>query len=771
MMRGIKKIWRKTDRIRNAGIGDKFFNHAMDMLSVAGFDGYFKVLNPAWSKTLGWSNQELLSKPWIEFVHPDDIEATNIMRSTIIVGEVLINFENRYRCKNGSYKWLSWTSYPSPNEKIMFGIARDITERKQFEATIKESEERLRVTMEVTNTAIWDWDLINDKWYASPLYYTMLGYEPVEGESDRSIWLQRIHPDDREFVKGKIMDVLSGEKAEYIYEARMIHADGTYRWHQVQGYVAATNQEGRATRMLGTRTDITERKQTEEAIRESEQLFSTIFFKSPVAISITSRDDGKIVEANETFLHDLEFSREDVIGKPIMELGIFYDPNYRQKLIEELIKTGAVMGFECPFKTKSGKILYGIVSMSSILYKGKPHQLTTVIDITDRKQAEIKIRYSERLLNESQRVSKIGSYTFDILSGYWEGSAYLNDMFGVDRSKPFSIEEWLGVIHPDDRKMMDEYLVMEVLEKKQCFDKKYQIINQINQQKIWVHGYGELEFDQSGNPVKMIGTIQDITDWEKTTEELIVAKEKAEQSDRLKSSFLANMSHEIRTPMNSIMGFASLLPEEGSKELVAKYANIIVQNSEQLVGLIDGIVLYSKLQTGLFSFRPACFEVQKLLDDIMQSFNLPMYQQQVTLKLASKPCKSAEIYSDYDKLRQIITNLITNAFKYTHKGEITLGCTPQENSHEFYVKDTGIGIPTKDIPYIFDRFYRGSNIDPSRMRGTGLGLCIVKELVEMLGGTIRVESNSDESNGEKGSCFYFSIPNKKHIKNENSIYG
>jgi PAS domain S-box-containing protein len=515
--------------------------------------------------------------------------------------------------------------------------------------------------------------------------------------------------------------------------------------------------------MLGIRTDITERKQAEEAIRESEQLFSTIFYKSPVAISITSREDGKIVEANETFLHDLEFTRDDVIGKPIMELGIFYDPTYREKLIEELFKTGAVSGLECPFKTKSGKILFGIVSMSSILYKGKPHQLTSVINITDRKQAEIKIRDSERLLNESQRVSKIGSYTFDILSGYWEGSAYLNDMFGVDRSKPHSVEEWLGVIHPADREMMNNYFANEIIGKRQRFDKKYRIINQIDQQETWVHGYGELEFDQSGNPIKMIGTIQDITDWEKATNELIVAKEKAEQSDRLKSSFLANMSHEIRTPLNSIMGFASLLPEEESKEVMDQYANIIVQNSEQLVRLIDGIVLYSKLQTGLFSVNSSCFEISKLVEDIKQSFNLPMCQQEVALKCACEQCKTAEIYSDYDKLRQIITNLITNSFEYSHKGEITLGCIPQENSCEFYVKDTGIGIPDKDIPYIFDRFYRGSNIDPSRMSGTGLGLCIVKELVELLGGTIWVESNSDESFGEKGSCFYFSIPNKKQI--------
>jgi PAS domain S-box-containing protein len=608
---------------------------------------------------------------------------------------------------------------------------------------------------------------------------------------------------------------------------------------------------------------------------ESEQLFSDIFYKSPVAISITERGSGKIVDANETFLRDLEFSREEVIGKSIIELGLFYDPSFREKLIDTLIREGGVSGFECPFKTKSGKIMHGIMSMSFILYKGSPHQLTTVIDITGRKLAELKISESERLLNESQRVSKIGSYTLDIVSGLWNGSIYLNEMFGVAPSTPHSVEDWMMVIHPDDKEMMANYFIKEVVGQKHRFDKEYRIINHIDQKETWVHGYGELEFDRDGNPIKMIGTIQNITErkkadeelrklsqaieqspdsilitdtngqieyvnpsflhlsgytgeeligknqqlfstnqmsleeyaklWEtissgsvwhgefmnrkktgelywqsasispihdssgvithyllisediseqkKLTNELIKAKEKAEESDRLKSSFLANMSHEIRTPMNSIMGFASLLPEEDSRELMIQYANIIVQNSEQLVSLIDGIVMYSKLQTGLFAYRPSVFEIKKLLSDIQLSFNLPIYQKEVLLTFECNENGASQMTTDYDKLRQILVNLITNAFKYTPQGEITTGCIHNEDAFVFYVKDTGIGIPTKDIDHIFDRFYRGSNINEAQMRGTGLGLCIVKGLVEMIGGKIWVESEI-----RKGSTFFIEIP-------------
>jgi signal transduction histidine kinase len=347
----------------------------------------------------------------------------------------------------------------------------------------------------------------------------------------------------------------------------------------------------------------------------------------------------------------------------------------------------------------------------------------------------------------------MGSYVLDINLGIWAGSIFLNEIFGIDANTNHSVEEWLAVIHPEDQVMMSIYFANDVFGKKGRFDKEYRIIPFNTKQEKWVHGIGELEFDKSGNPIKMIGTIRDITEQKKLTRELIEAKEHAEESDRLKSSFLANMSHEIRTPMNSIMGFASLLPEEESSELMCQYANIIVQNSEQLVSLIDGIVMYSKLQTGLFMYRPVLFLAHNLFTDIQQSFNLPAFQKGVTIKFVCEIDETTKIYSDYDKLRQIITNLTVNAFKYTHKGEITLGFDLKVDIFRFYIKDSGIGIPQKDMPHIFERFYRGSNIDEAKSRGTGLGLCIVKELVEMLGGTIWVESEV-----EKGSTFYFTIP-------------
>jgi signal transduction histidine kinase len=223
------------------------------------------------------------------------------------------------------------------------------------------------------------------------------------------------------------------------------------------------------------------------------------------------------------------------------------------------------------------------------------------------------------------------------------------------------------------------------------------------------------------------------------------------------------MSHEIRTPMNSIMGFASLLPEEESKELIMQYGNIIYQNSEQLVNIIDGIVMYSKLQTRQFTYNPVHFNVNRLLDDLKHAFEITNTPKEVSLVIEKQFDEEFNIFTDHEKLRQILNNIISNAFKYTHKGTIKAGYCLDEDDITFYVSDCGIGIPQNDLPHIFERFYRGGNINEATVRGTGIGLSIVKELVDLLGGSIWAESDPDGKSGEKGSTFYVKI-NIKSLK-------
>jgi PAS domain S-box-containing protein len=212
---------------------------------------------------------------FLDAVHPEDRDAVNSAYTTSLETRTPYAIEHRLLFPDGRVKYVHEqceTYYEGDTPVRSIGTVQDITERIRAEEKITVSEERLRLTLEATQIGIFDWDLENDSWYASPQYYTMLGYEPKEGMGDRQEWLERVHPDDRTFVEAKIREMLAGNLSAdsppaYAYEARMRHADGTYRWHQVKGFNVKRDQQGRVMRMLGIRRDITQRKTAEEALR------------------------------------------------------------------------------------------------------------------------------------------------------------------------------------------------------------------------------------------------------------------------------------------------------------------------------------------------------------------------------------------------------------------------------------------------------------------------------------------------------------------------
>ena len=248
-------------------------------------------------------------------------------------------------------------------------------------------------------------------------------------------------------------------------------------------------------------------------------------------------------------------------------------------------------------------------------------------------------------------------------------------------------------------------------------------------------------------------------------EELLRSKEKAEESDRLKSAFLANMSHEIRTPMNAIVGLSSLLsdPQLPFSEREG-FSSIIQENSKVLLQLIDDIVDVSKIEAGQIKIRPAVCEITALLSEIYESYTLQIRNKGNSVKLIlneSMYGKKLYTLTDSYRLRQILTNLISNALKFTEHGTVEFGYNMKNGSDiQFFVKDTGIGIPADKHDMIFDRFRQADDTRTRYHQGAGLGLSISKSLVELLGGKIWVESERD-----RGSCFYFTILLRKSVEN------
>jgi signal transduction histidine kinase/DNA-binding response OmpR family regulator len=259
---------------------------------------------------------------------------------------------------------------------------------------------------------------------------------------------------------------------------------------------------------------------------------------------------------------------------------------------------------------------------------------------------------------------------------------------------------------------------------------------------------------QSNRPYQVFTTLTDITELKRTGLELKIAKERAEETDRLKSAFMANMSHEIRTPMNGILGFADLLKTQNPSESQNKYIEIIEMSGRRMLEIINDLIDISKIESGKMVVKITNVNIPGLIEEL-HSFFLPEAKHRgIELKIYVELPFNFQVETDQTKVAQILTNLIKNALKFTRTGYVEIGCKFGGLSQlYFYVKDTGKGIRRELQQKIFDRFRQGDNTHTEFQEGVGLGLSISRSLVEMLGGKIGLESEIGQ-----GSTFFFTIP-------------
>jgi PAS domain S-box-containing protein len=346
-----------------------------------------------------------------------------------------------------------------------------------------------------------------------------------------------------------------------------------------------------------------------------------------------------------------------------------------------------------------------------------------------------------RCKNDKEWTMEYISAGIESLSGY-KASDFINN----------KVRSYNSIIHPDDQQMVWDEIQKFIIIKKP-YILKYRITDSDNQIKyVWERGQGVFK---NGELSALEGFITDITEFVNANNELIKAKEKAEESDRLKSAFLANMSHEIRTPMNGIMGFIELLRDPNlPNEKQEQYLNILKNSSTRLYNTINDIIEISKIEAGQIKTSITEFDLKEVMDHLYSFFKVEAELKNLYFKMTNFFDNTPfYIFSDKTKIESILTNLIKNSIKYTSKGGIEIGIKYINNNIEFYVKDTGIGIPKESYHKIFERFERIDNNTSKAYEGSGLGLAIAKAYAELLGGKIWVESEINS-----GSTFYFSIP-------------
>lgn len=495
-------------------------------------------------------------------------------------------------------------------------------------------------------------------------------------------------------------------------------------------------------------------KEDRLALDNSEKILRNIYKNLPAGVELYDKD-GYLIDINDKELEIFGLStKNEALG-----INLFDNPNIPSDIKEKLrAKENVNFSINYDF-AKINKYVEtqrkGIINLTTkvtALYDSQNRFINYLfinIDTTETTNAYTKIQEFENLFLLIGDYAKVGFAHFNVLTrdGYAQDTWYRN----LGEKEGIPMPQVIGVyahVVPEDQAVLKNF-VREVKEGKASSLRKEVRVCRENGKYTWTSiNVMVRDYRPQDGIIDMLCINYDITPLKETEQKLIIARDKAEELDRLKSAFLANMSHEIRTPLNAIVGFSSLLAETDSRSERQEYIKIVQENNELLLQLISDILDLSKIEAGTFNFVYTNVDVNETCSEIIKSMGMKV-SKGVELIL-EEPFQECYIYTDKNRFTQVISNFINNALKFTQQGSITLGY--EQVSHQkikFYVRDTGMGIPEEKQKSVFERFVKLNTF----VQGTGLGLSICKSIVSQMGGEIGVDSTEGV-----GSCFWFTHP-------------
>lgn len=462
----------------------------------------------------------------------------------------------------------------------------------------------------------------------------------------------------------------------------------------------------------------------------------------------------KIIEANDKALETYQYDRGEVIGVPL-ERFLDDKGNKIEKGFSRLDDMGYAT-FESKHKRRDGSTFPIEISARRVDIEGVKFYQAICRDITERKNAEKILKESEERFRKIFEESPLSIAMTDKDMGIIRANNAYCQMLGYTEEE-LSRMTYKDFTHPDDIQK-DEHAIFQLVSKNIPIYHTEKRFLKKDDSLIWGSTTVSIVRNNNGEIQFFLEMVEDITSKVQAADELLAAKEKAEESDRLKTAFLHNVSHEIRTPMNAIMGFSTLLndPELTANERI-QFTDIIQQSGNQLLSIINDIVDLASIESGQMKVNLRIININRAMKSLYEQFRYNEKVQKVKMVLKT-PLEddNAEIMTDGTKLVQMLSNLINNALKFTPEGRIDIGYVLQDGFLVFSVKDTGIGIPPEFHSRVFERFYQVDNTVSRQYQGTGLGLSICKAYAELLGGKIWLESRPDN-----GTTFSFSIPYQK----------
>lgn len=744
----IYRIEDVTKKIQEEKERNRFFDVAADLLVKSSFDGYFKQVNPAWEKTLGWTENELTATPWIDFVHPDDQERTLAASNHVNSGSELAVFENRYRCRDGSYRWLNWKAQPFADEGMIYCAATDVTEQKKSEEALLESERQFRQLSDSIPQLAWMADKEGWIFWYNQRWYDFTGKSPKEMEG----WgWESVHdPIILPFVKEEWMKSLqSGKPFDMIFPLK--GKDGLFRTFLTR-VNPFRDSSGDITRWFGTNTDITEQRESEERFRQLADAMPQVVW--------TARPDGYLDYVNNRCF---EYSGVLKMADGTVDWTAIVHPEDLPGTVEawtRCVQSGKPYEVQQRvLHEKSGEYRWNLTR--ALPAKNAKGEVTrwygTNTDIEDQKRIYDTLhetqQFNQSIIDSSPDCIKVIDLEGRLISMNEEGCRQMEvDDFAVCVNANW-ISFWDGL----ERQEAERVLIEARAGKTARFEGF--CATQKGTPKWWEVIVTPIN-GKEGIPIQLLCVSREITARKKLETAALEARQQAESANLAKSEFLANMSHEIRTPMNAVIGLATILSKtEGLTTKQKEYIHTLQLSADSLLSLINDLLDISKIEARSIELEHVPFSITQLLNEVISMMSVRAREKGLEFNAKGDFEKHHMLIGDPMRLRQIVLNLCSNAIKFTEKGGVYISIVHEPSKLKgiedvsISVTDTGIGIPLDKQETIFQKFIQADSSINRKYGGTGLGLAITKTLTEIMDGTVTIKSTPG-----KGSTFTVKLP-------------
>jgi PAS domain S-box-containing protein len=721
----------------------------------------------------GYSPGEYQQDPflWYRMIYDEDRSAVLARLEGLRVGANPPVLEHRIIHKNGTVRWVRNTLVfrHDPQDRVVAydGLVSDITEQKRAEKAAEERTAYLNALIKHSPLAVVAVDVEGRVEMCNPAFEQLFLYQESEilgRKLDDLIAADDLADEAREITR-------------HVGQAETIHIttqrsrkDGTRIDVEVHGVPLVVH--GELVGQFALYHDITERKRADEALQQSERrlaqamdLASLAHWEFDTATMMFRFNDrfyalyGTTAEREGGYqMSPATYAREFLFPE---DVHIVTDGIARQ-----LVSADTASTLEHRIRRRDGETRYVVVRVSVIRNsEGRALKARGVNqDITERKRAEEALQLSEHRLGEAMELARVAYWEFDMASRLFTFDDRYYKLFGTTAEREggyqMSAEAYTReFLSPEDAHFIAEAVAkaLAVTEQNASWAMEHPIRRRDGKVRHMLARITAIK-DAQGRTIKGRGTVQDITERKAAEEEMRKAKEAAEAANRAKSEFLANMSHEIRTPMNGILGMSELLLDTPLSAEQSEYLTMLKSSADSLLTLVDDILDFSKIEARKVTLDAIEFQLPEALGDTLKSLAVRAHQKGLELAWRLAPEAPEWLIGDPGRLRQIITNLVGNAIKFTEKGEVVVwGEVDSQSEHQltlhFAVRDTGIGIPPEKQQVIFGAFEQADSSTTRRYGGTGLGLAITSHLVSLMGGRIWVESACGQ-----GSTFHFTLP-------------